>query len=95
MILARNLLKKNKIYIFDEPSSNLDAITEKNILLPILNERQNLLIMISHNLKYVELADKIICLECGKISEEGTKEKLLKKKTGGFFKLYNASLDNF
>ena len=95
LILARNLLKKNKIYIFDEPSSNLDAITEKNILLPILNERQNLLIMISHNLKYVELADKIICLECGKISEEGTKEKLLKKKTGGFFKLYNASLDNF
>ncbi len=44
---------------------------------------------------YSYYSNKIICLECGKISEEGTKEKLLKKKTGGFFKLYNASLDNF
>ncbi len=43
---------------------------------------------------YSYYSNKIICLECGKISEEGTKEKLLKKNRGGF-KLYNASLDNF
>jgi ABC-type transport system involved in Fe-S cluster assembly fused permease/ATPase subunit len=79
--IARALLKNPKIFIFDEATSALDTKTEKSIersLKKISNNSTTL--VIAHRLSTVIDADKIIVLENGKISEEGTHRELLIKK---------------
>ena len=60
--LARALAKKAQIYIFDEPTSNLDKHTS-NVLIDILNylkEKKKTIIVITHKEKDLSLADNII-----------------------------------
>lgn len=79
--LARAFLKKSKLYIFDEPTSNLDFVTEKIIFDTIYNKFKNKsMIIIAHRLSTVKNCDKIIVLENGKILESGTHIELLKKE---------------
>ena len=79
--IARALLKNPKIFIFDEATSALDTKTEKSIersLKKLSNNSTTL--VIAHRLSTVIDANKIIVLENGKISEEGTHGELLIKK---------------
>ena len=79
--IARALLKNPKIFIFDEATSALDTKTEKSIersLKKLSNNSSTL--VIAHRLSTVIDADKIIVLENGKVSEEGTHGELLIKK---------------
>ena len=79
--IARALLKNPKIFIFDEATSALDTKTEKSIersLKKLSNNSTTL--VIAHRLSTIIDADKIIVLENGKISEEGTHGELLIKK---------------
>ena len=78
MAIARALLKNPKIFIFDEATSALDTKTEKSIersLKKLSNNSTTL--VIAHRLSTIIDADKIIVLENGKISEEGTHGELL------------------
>lgn len=88
--LSRNYLKKNLFFILDEPTSNLDAKMEGNILNSILKNRNFTLVLISHNLKFAEQVDKIIFLQGGKVLEVGTLKQLLSNKDGAFLQLYEA-----
>jgi ATP-binding cassette subfamily B protein len=79
--IARALLKNPKIFIFDEATSALDTKTEKSIersLKKLSNNSSTL--VIAHRLSTIIDADKIIVLENGKVSEEGTHGELLIKK---------------
>ena len=79
--IARALLKNPKIFIFDEATSALDTKTEKSIersLKKLSNNSSTL--VIAHRLSTIIDSDKIIVLENGKISEEGTHGELLIKK---------------
>ena len=79
--IARALLKNPKIFIFDEATSALDTKTEKSIersLKKLSNNSTTL--VIAHRLSTIIDSDKIIVLENGKISEEGTHGELLIKK---------------
>lgn len=76
--IARLLLKKPKIYIFDEATSSLDAHTEKIIQKNIQEiSRKATSLIITHRLSAVTYADNIIVLDQGKIVEEGTHQELL------------------
>ena len=87
--IARLLLKKPKIYIFDEATSSLDAHTEKIIqknIQEISGKATSLII--THRLSAVTYADNIIVLDQGKIIEEGTHQELLSIK-GTYKELWN------
>ncbi len=84
LAIARALLRNPDLIIFDEATSSLDSITEKEIsgtIKNITNIRPNLMtVMIAHRLSTIAHADIIYVLERGKISEQGTHQGLLEKK---------------
>ena len=70
IILARSLLKKTNIYIFDEALAQIDINREKKILESIFNYLGNkTVIIISHRFNNKKLFDRILKLEKGKIIE--------------------------
>lgn len=87
--LARAYFKKAPIIIFDEPSAALDAEAEDRIFKSfesISNGKTG--IMISHRISSARMSNKIIVLDGGKITEQGTHDELLSLK-GLYAKLYN------
>ena len=82
--LARALYKIPKIIILDEPNSNLDDAGERalfNALLE-LKRRKRTVIVISHKINILELADKIAVLKDGVLQMYGPKEKILPQLLG-------------
>jgi len=78
--LARALISKKSILILDEPTSNLDNRAEndfKSILKSISEKFNTTIIMISHSLKSISWADKIIVIDHGMVSASGTHEQLI------------------
>ena len=79
--IARALLRNPDLIIFDEATSSLDSITEKEIsktIKDITAIRPELMtVMIAHRLSTISHADKIFVLERGKLAEEGNNQRLL------------------
>ena len=76
--IARTILKDPRIFLFDEATSSLDSLTEKEIqksLNQISLERTTL--VIAHRLSTIIDADEIIVLEAGRIVERGQHDQLL------------------
>jgi len=87
--IARAILRKPKILIFDEATSSLDSESEKYIHKSIFNLiGKTTLIIIAHRFSTIEHADKIILLDNGEVKEIGTHSELMKKR-GIFSKLRN------
>ncbi len=81
--IARALLRRPNILVFDEATSSLDSLTEEEISSTIwdISRRNDLLtIMIAHRLSTILHADKIYVLERGSIVESGTHLELLELK---------------
>lgn len=78
--IARAFLKNAPIIILDEISASLDVENEMKIQ-ESLNKliKDKTVIIISHRLKSIEKADKIIVMNAGKIDAEGRHEELLQK----------------
>ncbi|XP_065315339.1 iron-sulfur clusters transporter ABCB7, mitochondrial-like [Gordionus sp. m RMFG-2023] len=87
--IARVILKNPAIFLFDEATSSLDAITEKHIQdsLKIATAGRTS-IVIAHRLATVMDSDEILVMEGGKIVQKGTHENLLRSSL-------NAKFDNF
>lgn len=64
--LMRALLKKADVYIFDEPTSNLDTLNESIILNLIKENCKGMVFLISHRMSTVSFADVIYKVENGK-----------------------------
>ncbi len=78
--IARALIKKPKVLVFDDSLSAVDTKTEDAILQKLSKELENLTtITISHRISTIKDADKIYYLENGQIVEYGTHEELLEK----------------
>lgn len=81
--IARALLRKPTILIFDEATSSLDSITEEEItstIRDVSSGAKRITVLIAHRLSTIMHADRIYVLEKGKIAEMGTHEKLLEEK---------------
>jgi ABC-type transport system involved in Fe-S cluster assembly fused permease/ATPase subunit len=76
--IARTILKRPPIMVFDEATSSLDSKSEQAILASLreLAEKHTSLV-IAHRLSTVIDADKIIVLDHGKIVEQGSHQDLL------------------
>ncbi len=90
IILARTLARKPEILILDEATSALDNESEVLIQKSIEDlKRTTTVIAIAHRLTTVMNSDRLIILENGKITEEGSPVELLENKDSYFYKLYN------
>lgn len=90
LALAVNLIADKEIYIFDEATSNIDIESEAVIMRNIkeLSENKSV-VLISHRLANVVMADNIYYMEKGCIMQMGTHEELM-KQNGGYADIYNA-----
>lgn len=76
--IARAILKNAPILILDEPTSQLDALTEKEVKASLFQLMENkTTIAITHHLSTLIEMDRIVVLEQGTIVEQGTHEELL------------------
>ncbi len=86
--LARAFVRDAQLVVLDEPTSAMDARAEYEVFKgfkEILNGRSALII--SHRFSTVRMADRILVMDNGKITENGTHEELL-NKNGTYANLY-------
>jgi len=80
LAIARALIQKTKIILFDEATSALDNETQAKIQEAITNLKEDYTILIiAHRLSTIIHCDKILVLEDGKISDQGTHSELLNR----------------
>jgi len=93
--IARALLKNPSILILDEATSSLDSESEKLVqeALEILMEGRTSII-IAHRLSTIRNADRILVLDNGTISEQGTHKELLELENGMYKNLSNLQFSN-
>ncbi|MBL7736987.1 MAG: ATP-binding cassette domain-containing protein, partial [Chitinophagaceae bacterium] len=81
--IARALLRKPRLLLFDEATSSLDSLTEEeitNTIIEVSSLKYQISILIAHRLSTIMHADRIYVLEKGDIVEMGTHEKLIGEK---------------
>ncbi len=88
--IARTILKKPPILVFDEATSSLDSKSEQMIL-QALGEiaRHTTNLVIAHRLSTVVHADQIVVLDQGLVAEQGNHESLLAQQ-GIYAELWSA-----
>ncbi|XP_042293366.1 ATP-binding cassette sub-family C member 12-like isoform X2 [Sceloporus undulatus] len=80
--LARAVYANRDIYLLDDPLSAVDAHVGKHIFeecIKVALEGKTIL-LVTHQLQYLEFCDEIILLEDGEICESGTHTKLIEAK---------------
>ena len=78
--LARALVRDPDILILDEPTSNMDNASEqmiKNRLKAVMGNKT--LVLITHRLSMLELVDRLIVMEGGRIIADGPKNEVLRR----------------
>ena len=90
--IARAIIKNPQILIFDDCLSAVDTATEEKILSNLKRVSENkTTFIISHRVSSAKNADKIIVLEEGKITQQGTHNQLI-TQNGYYKELYNQQL---
>lgn len=85
--LARALITDKPVILLDEPSSSLDMNNEKLLLQNLKSEFSNKLVLIAtHRPGPLEIADRLIILDNGKIAANGLKESVLQDIKNGIVK---------
>lgn len=91
---ARTVVHKPQILILDEATANIDTETEQiiqNSLLKMMNI--GTMLIVAHRLSTIQHSDNIICLQNGKIIEQGNHQELLKKH-GYYYNLYRLQFED-
>ena len=81
--IARALLRRPQLLVFDEATSSLDSLTEEEIsktIREVASNQEAITILIAHRLSTIMHADRIHVLERGRIVESGRHAELVEKK---------------
>ncbi|MEY2656124.1 MAG: hypothetical protein RLZZ524_3152 [Pseudomonadota bacterium] len=82
--LARCLVTSPKVLLMDEPTSSMDAQSEMQFiaqLRPLV--RQRTLVVVTHRPALLELVDRIVVVDGGKVVIDGPKQAVLQALAGG------------
>lgn len=83
LLLARLLLLKPNILLLDEPSASLDEMTEEYIIGQLKHWIGNrTLVIATHRMAMLQLVDRIIVMDKGRIVMDGPKERILHEHGG-------------
>lgn len=90
LALSRIFYKKAKLVVLDEPTSALDPTAELELFKNVKEQmKDNMVILISHRLYNLKIADYVYVIQEGSIAEEGRFEDLI-GRNGAFKKMYDA-----
>ncbi len=94
--IARALLKRPRIYLFDDPLSHVDAQKEQEILqklLPRLREEGATVLWVAHRVSQILEADEVVVLSDGCVKERGMPGELLARESifAALFRLQTAT----
>lgn len=81
--IARAVISDAPIMLFDEPTNMMDSITENEVKRKLKESmEEKTLILITHKTSLLELVDRIIVLEDGKVVADGKRDAVLAKLSG-------------
>jgi ATP-binding cassette subfamily C protein LapB len=83
VVLARVLLANPKAFLLDEPTASMDTMLEARLVRRIgsfIGDRT--LVVATHRAPVLQLVDRIIWLESGRIVADGSKADVLKRMAG-------------
>jgi ABC-type multidrug transport system fused ATPase/permease subunit len=92
---ARAFLADPAVLILDEATSSLDVPTERLVqraLRTVLRDRTA--VIIAHRLSTVEIADRVLVIEDGRVVEDGSPSQLLSAGDGHYARLHEAWQDS-
>ena len=87
VMMARALAFKPSVFLFDEPTSAMDGMTEANVISHLSNSlADQTLVVVTHKMPVVAICDRVIVMDQGKIVGDGSKDSyfdLLRKRSEG------------
>lgn len=84
--IAMTVLRQAKLCVFDEPEAGIDLWSFQNLIKvfeKMHEETQGSIVIISHQERILDIADKIVVIANGEISNIGTKDEILPKLLSG------------
>lgn len=91
LAIARLLYSHSLIHILDEPTAALDPLAEAKIYQLFHQvKKDRFTIYITHRLGAARMADEILLVSDGRISEQGSHEQLIRKESGIYRKMYES-----
>jgi len=84
--IATVMARGTKLSVFDEPEAGIDLWSFNSLIKVFQNMREKLggsIIIISHQERILNIADKIIVITAGELSNEGTKDEIMPLLTNG------------
>lgn len=82
LAIARALLTNAEVLLFDEVTSNIDQETT-GVICDLLQDlkQDHTIVMITHKPEMMDIADRIVVLDKGKVESKGTKKEVYKKSS--------------
>ncbi|MGG7162220.1 ABC transporter ATP-binding protein [Clostridium ihumii] len=88
--IARGFYKNHKMIVLDEPTAAIDPVEETKIYKKFSEmAKGNTAIIVTHRLGSAKIADRIVVMDDGKISEIGSHEELM-ESNGKYREMYDA-----
>jgi len=93
--LARAFMRRSRMLVLDEPTAAMDAEAEHDVFLRLKELRAGrTALLITHRFSTVRMADRVVVLDGGRVTEEGTHRDLV--ALGGLYaQMFNLQAEGY